>query len=333
MAGSPLMLNIHFSTCSPTYYLICAQFKKNSETGGLLGQQSAKELEMFKRTLMTTNIKREIFSGALKLLHSVFSFFALKNDIQFWHRNDSMEGLSALSVIISFVCDIIVALYIFDSENVSWLIIFEIAIGLVASAWKVSKAIRIRFKRQYPFIELDNAKNYVESNTRKYDHIAIKYMSILMLPCVLGYAIYSLFYDKHKSWYSYIISVAAGSVYTFGFIMMTPQIYINYKLKSVDHLPWRALIYKSLNTFVDDVASFLIEMPWMHRLSCFRDDIIFFWYLYQRWAYRVDPNRPSAWKAPTPEIESSEQEGGKKALDDSASGGRANTHEGPARRR
>jgi len=29
-----------------------------------------------------------------------------------------------------------------------------------------------------------------------------------------------------------------------GFIRMTPQLYINYKLKSVDHLPWRTLIYR-----------------------------------------------------------------------------------------
>ncbi|GIX62489.1 transmembrane CLPTM1 family protein [Babesia caballi] len=296
MDGSSLELQVHFSTCSPTYYLMSTQFKVNSETGGILGQQSAKEFEMFKRTLMTTNVYMLIFSGAFILLHSIFSFFALKNDIQFWHQTDSMEGLSALSVLINFACDIIVALYIFDSENVSWLILFEISIGLVASAWKVSKAISIKLKPQFPFLELGNAKNYVESNTKKYDEMAIKYMSVVMLPCVLGYAIYSLFYQKYKSWYSYIISVAAGSVYTFGFIMMTPQIYINYKLKSVDHLPWRALIYKSLNTFVDDVASFLIDMPWMHRLSCFRDDIIFFCYLYQRWAYRVDPSRPNAWK-------------------------------------
>jgi len=32
-------------------------------------------------------------------------------------------------------------------------------------------------------------------------------------------------------------------------------------------------------------------MPTMHRLSCFRDDIIFIIYLYQRWVYRVDKNR------------------------------------------
>ncbi|GBE60169.1 transmembrane CLPTM1 family protein [Babesia ovata] len=315
MADKPLELKVHFSTCSSTYFLMTTQFKANVETGGILGNQSAKEFEMFKRTLMTTNIYMLIFSGAFILLHSVFSFFALKNDIQFWHKNDSMEGLSALSVVISFVCDVIVALYVFDSENVSWLILFEMGIGVAASAWKVSKAIKIKMKRQFPFVELGNAnvsvdvyfvngvQNYVESNTKKYDEQAIKYMSMVMLPCVVAYAIYSLFYEKYKSWYSYFISVAAGSVYTFGFIMMTPQIYINYKLKSVDHLPWRALIYKSLNTFVDDVASFLIEMPWMHRLSCFRDDIIFFCYLYQRWAYRVDPNRPSAWNHPQQETQ------------------------------
>ena len=29
----------------------------------------------------------------------------------------------------------------------------------------------------------------------------------------------------------------------------------------------------------------------MHRLACFRDDIVFFIYLYQRWNYRVDLTR------------------------------------------
>jgi hypothetical protein len=30
----------------------------------------------------------------------------------------------------------------------------------------------------------------------------------------------------------------------------------------------------------------------MHRISCFRDDIIFLIYMYQRWIYRVDEARP-----------------------------------------
>ncbi len=73
--------------------------------------------------------------------------------------------------------------------------------------------------------------------------------------------------------------------------MMTPQLFINYKLKSVAHLPWRFLIYRALNTFIDDLFAFVIRMPTLHRISCFRDDLIFFIYLYQRWIYPVDTTR------------------------------------------
>lgn len=68
--------------------------------------------------------------------------------------------------------------------------------------------------------------------------------------------------------------------------------FLNYKLKSVAHLPWRVLVYKSLNTFIDDLFSFIIRMPTMARISCFRDDVVFFIYLYQRWLYPVDASRP-----------------------------------------
>ena len=68
--------------------------------------------------------------------------------------------------------------------------------------------------------------------------------------------------------------------------------FLNYQLKSVAHLPWRVLVYKSLNTFIDDLFSFIIRMPTLARVSCFRDDIVFFIYLYQRWLYPVDASRP-----------------------------------------
>jgi len=72
---------------------------------------------------------------------------------------------------------------------------------------------------------------------------------------------------------------------------MTPQLFINYKLKSVAHLPTRVFVYKALSTFIDDIFVFLIRMPTLHRLRVFRDDIVFFVYLYQRWIYPVDSNR------------------------------------------
>jgi hypothetical protein len=69
--------------------------------------------------------------------------------------------------------------------------------------------------------------------------------------------------------------------------MMTPQLFINYKLKSVAHLPWRMMTYKALNTFIDDIFAFVIKMPTMYRIGCFRDDIVFFIFLYQKYVYRV----------------------------------------------
>ena len=50
-------------------------------------------------------------------------------------------------------------------------------------------------------------------------------------------------------------------------------------------------MYKALNTFIDDLFAFIIRMPTLHRMSCFRDDIVFAVFLYQRWVYRVDMSR------------------------------------------
>ena len=50
-------------------------------------------------------------------------------------------------------------------------------------------------------------------------------------------------------------------------------------------------MYKTLNTFIDDLFAFTIKMPTLHRLATLRDDVIFFIYLYQSWAYKVDYTR------------------------------------------
>merc|ERR1712228_864837 len=112
----------------------------------------------------------------------------------------------------------------------------------------------------------------VTVQTEGLDEKATRYMLIFMIPVVIGYAIYSFFYHKHKSVLSFIINVSASCVYGLGFIHLTPQLFINYELQSVDSLPWRVLIYRFFNTFVDDLFSFVIDMPLMHRLACFRDD-------------------------------------------------------------
>lgn len=50
-------------------------------------------------------------------------------------------------------------------------------------------------------------------------------------------------------------------------------------------------MYKFLNTFIDDLFAFTVKMPTLHRLATFRDDVIFFIWLYQSWKYKVDYTR------------------------------------------
>lgn len=143
----------------------------------------------------------------------------------------------------------------------------------------------------FPRLVLSDKGSYVQSSTREYDQLAFRYLSWALFPLLFGYAIYSLLYVEQKGWYSWVLGMLYGFLLTFGFIMMTPQLFINYKLKSVAHLPWRMLSYKFLNTFIDDIFAFVIKMPTMYRIGCLRDDVIFFIYLYQRYIYRVDPSR------------------------------------------
>lgn len=128
--------------------------------------------------------------------------------------------------------------------------------------------------------------------TLEADRVATLHLSLAVLPLVIGGSLRSLICDMHPGWYTWFIGSLTGSVYAFGFVLMTPQLYINHKLKSVSHLPWKFLVYKFINTFIDDLFAFVIKMPTMHRISVFRDDVIFFMYIYQRFVYAVDADRP-----------------------------------------
>ena len=74
--------------------------------------------------------------------------------------------------------------------------------------------------------------------------MAFRYLGMAFFPLAFCYCIYSVIYNEHKSWYSFVLGSCYGFLLTFGFIMMTPQLFINYKLKSVAHLPWRMMTYK-----------------------------------------------------------------------------------------
>jgi hypothetical protein len=117
-------------------------------------------------------------------------------------------------------------------------------------------------------------------------------MGYLLYPGLAIYTIYSFMQQTEDiSYYSFVLRTLVSSIYVFEFICMVPQVYINYKLKSVEHMPQRTLFYRFLNTIIDDLFSFIVTMPTMKRIACFRDDVIFVIFLYQKWIYDVDKTR------------------------------------------
>merc|ERR1719473_1722144 len=118
--------------------------------------------------------------------------------------------------------------------------------------------------------------------TEKYDRECFRFMGAILFPCLVAYGVYDLMYNPQISWWIWFISNAAYGVYIAGFICMVPQLYINYKLQSVAHLPMRSMMYKTFNTFVDDIfAFFIVDAPLSYRIATFRDDVVFFVFLYQ----------------------------------------------------
>eukprot|EP00192_Tetraselmis_astigmatica_P024363 CAMPEP_0117696940 /NCGR_PEP_ID=MMETSP0804-20121206/28945_1 /TAXON_ID=1074897 /ORGANISM="Tetraselmis astigmatica, Strain CCMP880" /LENGTH=312 /DNA_ID=CAMNT_0005511121 /DNA_START=300 /DNA_END=1238 /DNA_ORIENTATION=+ len=229
---------------------------------------------------------------AVSLLHTIFDMLAFKSDIGFWRNNKSMEGLSARSVVIQAGCQAVIFLYLLDNET-SYMVLFSSGMGLAIEFWKITKVMKVTTGRWrgLPVLHFNDRESYTVSMTKQYDAEASRYLSFALYPLVLCYSIYSLLYKTHKSWYSWVINSLVGAVYMFGFILMCPQLYLNYKLKSVAHMPWRQMTYKFLNTIIDDLFAFVIKMPLLHRLSVFRDDLIFLIFVYQRWIYRVDKSR------------------------------------------
>ncbi|KAG6542059.1 hypothetical protein Mapa_016523 [Marchantia paleacea] len=287
-----LYLEMELGPISLTRWQLYLQIDQSFQIHRSYGSMIEGEADELKRVFVEGNPILLAVTMAVSLLHSVFDFLAFKNDIQFWNKNKSMEGLSARSVVINFFCQLIVFLYLLDNDT-SWVILLSSGVGCCIEFWKIGKAMIIEVDRsgRFPLLRFKHRESYAGNKTKEYDDLAMKYLSYALYPIVACFAIYSLMYERHRSWYSWILSSLTSCVYTFGFIMMCPQLFINYKLKSVAHLPWRQMTYKFLNTIIDDLFAFVIKMPWLHRLSVFRDDVIFLIYLYQRWVYPVDKKR------------------------------------------
>uniref|UniRef100_A0A3Q4MT33 Lipid scramblase CLPTM1L n=1 Tax=Neolamprologus brichardi TaxID=32507 RepID=A0A3Q4MT33_NEOBR len=245
-----------------------------------------KDADEIKGIFVDTNLYFLALTFFVAAFHLLFDFLAFKNDISFWKQKKSMVGMSSKAVLWRCFSTIVIFLYLLD-EQTSLLVLIPAGIGSMIEVWKVKKAFKIQVfwkggKPTFLFGKLDES----ERRTEEYDTLAMKYLSYLLYPLCVGGAVYALIFLRYKSWYSWLINSLVNGVYAFGFLFMLPQLFVNYK-----NVHGLLSCKQAFNTFIDDVFAFIITMPTSHRLACFRDDVVFLIYLYQRWLYPVDKTR------------------------------------------
>jgi hypothetical protein len=100
-------------------------------------------------------------------LHLLFEFLAFKSDINFWQENKSLAGLSVRAVITDLFSQIIVFLFLVDS-NTSLLVIIPSFCAIVIQCWKVQKATGLTMRGwQVVMLRLEDPENYGKKKVRK----------------------------------------------------------------------------------------------------------------------------------------------------------------------
>ena len=236
-----LDMNVGLSTLANWQFSVMASMDegmKDTARKAALGQAPAgggdgSEMELIKETLLDTNPWLLGTTGVVSILHMIFELLAFKSDVGHWRKKKDNVGVSVRTILSNVVMQSIIFLYLLDNnDNTSWMILFGQGMGIAVEAWKITKTVNVRVREpaqgswaygKLPYIvvfEDKHALSETEEKTEEYDKIAFKYMGIVAVPLLLAYAVYSLIYDTHKSWYSFTITTLVGSVYAYGFLMM-----------------------------------------------------------------------------------------------------------------
>ncbi len=290
----PVSLKIKLSFIKPVRHVIQSQITLGLRMAEKLLKPN--ELDELRYLISDEYMYKFVITQIIGFLHLALDSLAFKNEIGFYvGKGKDVTGISLSSLYSRCICNVIIFLYLVDGGKTSWFVLLSIGLSILVELWKLYKFLQPKWNwKNYPhclsFRDMSSMSS-TEQLTIDYDSVARAYLSMILYPLVLGMAVYGRQFYTYRSVYSWVISNLANAVYTFGFISLCPQLYINYKLKSVAHLPWRVFVYKIFNTFVDDVFAFLIEMPLKHKIMTLRDDVVFFVFLVQAYIYRVDKKR------------------------------------------
>ncbi|KAJ1917227.1 hypothetical protein IWQ60_007845 [Tieghemiomyces parasiticus] len=277
---------------------------------------SGNEVESLRKMIFEVNPTLLAITILAATLHLLFETLAVKADIAHWSRKANVRGISRSSVMMAAVTAWLSVLYVWDRRRDSGVLVLGGAVvSAVVESWKAMKLRRL-LKREEHEACVDKAKpvegaagqnanektpltdedsldpvapttDLAESErlSREYDDRIFWRLAYLCVPLIVGYAGYSLVYWKHRGIYSWALDTLMAAIYLLGFVNMTPQLFLNHRLRSVEAMSITTFVYRAINTFVDDLFALVIPMPGLTRASAFRDDIVFVVLLYQWWKF------------------------------------------------
>ena len=185
-----------------------------------------------RRLISDTSIYLLAVTMLASLLHLLFEALAFQSDISFWRGNKSLTGLSVRAVIADLASQLIIFLFLVDS-NTSLLVVIPAGIGIVIQCWKVQKATglaiapspnsllryRIALTRMESAAAAGEGTNEVDERlaqvSQQADRVAMSHLGAVLLPLVVGVAAKTLIMDKHASWYSWVLATLTSCVYVF----------------------------------------------------------------------------------------------------------------------
>jgi hypothetical protein len=104
-----------------------------------IGYSDEGEADVLRRMFLETNPILLGVTIIVSCLHMLFDMLAFKNDVAFWRKNKSMEGLSLRTIVINTFFQAVIFLYLADHET-SWMVLFSSGVGLLIDIWKIQKA-------------------------------------------------------------------------------------------------------------------------------------------------------------------------------------------------
>jgi hypothetical protein len=302
-SDATIKVKISFNFLSSFYIKYMKAIEMNSEMmENTFHIPSSKD--MLVELLKNNSMSYLILLFTVNILHTVFSYMGFASDVSYYKNLKELDGVYTKYIFFSIFRLLVTFIYVY-LEDAHFLVKIELGVALAVEIWKLRKIFSIEISTKFPFVSINYKIKFAQDNSQNHETEAISLMTkYLFLPISVLYLSYRIYYYKqtiYLSYFKFAIQYLFFLFNLFGFVLMTPQIYINYKLKCVSHMPVKALTYKFLNTIIDDLYAFAVKTTTLYRISCFKDDVIFVIFIIQMVLYRKNIR-----KEENPEIKQTE---------------------------